>query len=616
MQNILQWNCNGCISHLNELRIMTREYDPFCVSLQETHFKPHSSFSLRGYNIFRKDVAPNLRARGGVAILLKNNIGAKEFVIDTNLQVVAVEIEAPLKVTLCNIYLPDNNWNISQLRSVVESLPRPYIIMGDFNAHSPLWGDQPRDQRGRAIKFLIETSEITLLNTGEGTHFNVHSGSTSAIDLTFSSPRLAANLSWKVLDDLNFSDHFPIQILTNIEKRFYPSHQRWLTRKANWENYVEAFNIPSLPEDPIEALNALTNSIQTAASESIPQSSSSISNKSLPWWNEEIKESIQKKKSALNIFRRYPTTSNMITFKKLRAKSRKLINEAQKKSWQEYVSSITSEVPIREVWKKIKIISGNNYTRPTNILKIDGQLIEGTNEVCDALANQFETASSTNNYSITFQQIKATEENDLTIFSTSSLEESCSHLQSEINKLNSLAESRGFRMSPTKTAGMHFCRLRTPHSEPNLTLQGQDISFKDSVKLLGITLDPKLHWKQHIDALTNRCRKILNLIRCMSNTRWGADRDVLILMYKTLIESRISYACTVYGSVRKSKLQELEKIQLMALRAATGAFRTSPTVSVLCDTSGIEYLSNRINLGIFHLIRDSIIRRVNECTMS
>nr|CAH7766270.1 unnamed protein product [Callosobruchus chinensis] len=37
--------------------------------------------------------------------------------------------------------------------------------------------------------------------------------------------------------------------------------------------------------------------------------------------------------------------------------------------------------------------------------------------------------------------------------------------------------------------------------------------------------------------------------------------------------------------VRKSKVQELEKIQLMALRAATG---TSPTVSVLCDTSVLE----------------------------
>nr|CAH7721340.1 unnamed protein product [Callosobruchus chinensis] len=61
--------------------------------------------------------------------------------------------------------------------------------------------------------------------------------------------------------------------------------------------------------------------------------------------------------------------------------------------------------------------------------------------------------------------------------------------------------------------------------------------------------------------------------------------SLLPMETKLLIESRISYACTVYGSVRKSKLQELEKIQLMALRAATGAIRTSPTVSVLCDTS-------------------------------
>nr|CAH7746852.1 unnamed protein product [Callosobruchus chinensis] len=165
----------------------------------------------------------------------------------------------------------------------------------------------------------------------------------------------------EVLDDLNCSDHFPIQISTNIEKRFSSSHQRWLTRKANWENYVGALSIPPPPEDPIVALSALTNCIQKAASASIPQSSSFTSNKSLPWWNQEVKDFVQKKKSALNIIRPYPTALNMIILKKIRAKSR----EAQKKSWQEYVSPITSEVPIREVWKKIKVTSGNNYyTRP------------------------------------------------------------------------------------------------------------------------------------------------------------------------------------------------------------------------------------------------------------
>nr|CAH7731754.1 unnamed protein product [Callosobruchus chinensis] len=167
MQNILQWNCNGCISHLNELRIMLKEYDPFCISLQETHFKPTSPFSLRGYNIYRKDVDATIRAKGGVAIFLKSNIGAKEILLDTNIQVVAVTIEAPLNVTLCSIYLPDGNWNIEQLQYIVERLPRPYIIMGDFNAHSPLWGSQRKDQRGRIIESLLETSEITLLNTGE-----------------------------------------------------------------------------------------------------------------------------------------------------------------------------------------------------------------------------------------------------------------------------------------------------------------------------------------------------------------------------------------------------------------------------------------------------------------
>nr|CAH7737243.1 unnamed protein product [Callosobruchus chinensis] len=71
----------------------------------------------------------------------------------------------------------------------------------------------------------------------------------------------------------------------------------------------------------------------------------------------------------------------------------------------------------------------------------------------------------------------------------------------------------------------------------------------------------------------------------MARIRWGADREILIRIYQALIESRLSYASIVYGSARRSKIKELERLQLAAVRAATGAFRTSPTVAVLCEAS-------------------------------
>nr|CAI5869558.1 unnamed protein product [Callosobruchus analis] len=174
---------------------------------------------------------------------------------------------------------------------------------------------------------------------------------------------------------------------------------------------------------------------------------------------------------------------------------------------------------------------------------------------------------------------------DLTIVSRTSLTGGQETLQSEIDRINNLAESRGFRFSTAKTCYIHFCRLRTTHSPSPLTLKGESIAIKQKLKLLGIVFDTKLHWNDQIEYLITRCKKCVNLIRRLSGTRWRADREILIGIYRSLIESRILYAGTVYSSVRPSKITRLESLQLTALRLATGAFRTSPATFVLCDAS-------------------------------
>ncbi|KAG5898431.1 hypothetical protein JTB14_036514 [Gonioctena quinquepunctata] len=60
-------------------------------------------------------------------------------------------------------------------------------------------------------------------------------------------------------------------------------------------------------------------------------------------------------------------------------------------------------------------------------------------------------------------------------------------------KITSNAESRGFRFSTEKTQCVHFCRLRIPHDNPQLNLNGQIIQCKDEIQMLGMTFDKKLY---------------------------------------------------------------------------------------------------------------------------
>uniref|UniRef100_A0A1L8D886 Endonuclease/exonuclease/phosphatase domain-containing protein n=1 Tax=Nyssomyia neivai TaxID=330878 RepID=A0A1L8D886_9DIPT len=67
-------------------------------------------------------------------------ISSEEIELNTDLQAVAVQILYPLKLTICNIYIPPrDSLQISSLNSLIQQLPSPFILIGDFNGHNPLW---------------------------------------------------------------------------------------------------------------------------------------------------------------------------------------------------------------------------------------------------------------------------------------------------------------------------------------------------------------------------------------------------------------------------------------------------------------------------------------------
>ncbi|KAG5859129.1 hypothetical protein JTB14_035192 [Gonioctena quinquepunctata] len=183
---------------------------PLCVCLQETHFKPSDTFNLRGTNSYRRDTIPDRRARGGVAIFINENSPSTLINLNTRLQAIAIECFLPTEITIYNIYLPDSNWNTDNIREIVEQLPTPFLIVGDFNSHNPIWGSNKKDARGRNIEEIIDEYNLVILNTGEDTFINLRSQSFYAIDLSLCSPILAPNFNWQFhssLTNLQLTDN-------------------------------------------------------------------------------------------------------------------------------------------------------------------------------------------------------------------------------------------------------------------------------------------------------------------------------------------------------------------------------------------------------------------------
>ena len=165
---------------------------------------------------------PDEIAHGGVGIFIRKDIPYVSLDVNSNFQLIAIQIFIPKKVTICNIYIHDKtNFSENDLKNVINQLPQPYILTGDFNSHNPLWFDQKLDKRGEIIEKFILENNISLLDENKFTYMN---GKTqSHIDLTLVTPEICTEFSWNTYDCLCNSDHTPI-LIESFDK--YPNEEK------------------------------------------------------------------------------------------------------------------------------------------------------------------------------------------------------------------------------------------------------------------------------------------------------------------------------------------------------------------------------------------------------
>lgn len=167
-----------------------------------------------------------------------------------------------------------------------------------------------------------------------------------------------------------------------------------------------------------------------------------------------------------------------------------------------------------------------------------------------------------------------------------------SQLQLTLNRLSEWSKTTGFRFSVSKTKVMHFCRKTSCTIDPILLLNGCELEVVDTHKFLGMHLDRKLTWKQHIKNTKNKALKGIQILRILSNTNWGSDRRTLLTIHKSLVLSRLDYGSFLYSTASKTLLKTLDSVHNQGIRLSTGAFRTSPVISILAE-SGMLPLSYR-----------------------
>ena len=402
VQKILQWNVRGLRTRTEDLRVLISETNPTCMCLQELKLPDtNTGFSFdKNYNTYIKLPPDNDVPKGGALIAVKKIIPHNSLPLNTPLQAVAIELYGEKLQSICSIYLPPNeNITINQLHTIINQLPKPALLMGDFNAHSPLWYDTRQDHRGIMLERFVAAEDLVSLGGDHPTYFKTHNNIvvTSHIDLSLISSTCATDFSWSALDDLHGSDHYPV-ILSNLHTTPEIHGERWNLLGANWSLYSDLAIPAGEPEDYIDLKDMykhLMEIITSACNAAIPKINVNRSRRPfVPWWNKECKNHRSAVRSAYRRMTRNPTPVTINIYKRRLALKTRVYKKAKINSWRSYISNLNARTPSSKVWQKIKKINGHYTPRPAPTLSVNGNHLTSHQEVANAFAFHYSAVST------------------------------------------------------------------------------------------------------------------------------------------------------------------------------------------------------------------------------
>lgn len=133
-----------------------------------------------------------------------------------------------------------------------------------------------------------------------------------------------------------------------------------------------------------------------------------------------------------------------------------------------------------------------------------------------------------------------------------------------------------FNIEKTKCA--LFTR-RLKYDKPKIEFEGKVIELSNSFKYLGLIIDNKLSWREHINSMKAKVAQVLNSLLRYAKQHYGLNRKAIETIYKGSIIPMITYGCSVWADVVDHKyiIEPLASLQRqVALRIIRG-YRTIST---------------------------------------
>ncbi|XP_022791543.1 uncharacterized protein LOC111330846 [Stylophora pistillata] len=226
---------------------------------------------------------------------------------------------------------------ITYLESIIMS-PEPLLITGDFNIHVDVHTDSD------ASRFQDLLSSMGLQqHVDKSTHI---SGHTLDLMITRCSDSF---LTAKPMTDYLFSDHFTVLCDLALSKPS-PKNEQISYRKLKAikiEDFKQDLSTSELCNYSPDSLNDLVECYNDTLSQVLerhaPLRSKVIRSRPLvPWFNEDIKNARREKRKAERKWRRSGKHDDMLSYKKIKNTTNRLMNEARSQYYHDFINDNSS----------------------------------------------------------------------------------------------------------------------------------------------------------------------------------------------------------------------------------------------------------------------------------
>lgn len=100
----------------------------------KTFLKDSENINIKNYTSYHFINNSGNHASGGTSILVKNDIPQSKIDLNITLQRMAIRASIYKTITICFVYIPPNDPIVgTELDKLLKQLPKPFILMGDFN---------------------------------------------------------------------------------------------------------------------------------------------------------------------------------------------------------------------------------------------------------------------------------------------------------------------------------------------------------------------------------------------------------------------------------------------------------------------------------------------------